>query len=317
MRGVFLDTDTLDHDDLDWSPIDDIEDIEWSFHGITTAGDIDDRLAGCEIVVCNKVVIGREEFDRADNLRLVIVAATGTNNIDLVAAAERGITVCNVQGYSTLAVVQHVYALILALTTRLTLYVEAVRAGAWQRHPHFCFFDFPIRELSGLALGIVGYGNLGRGVAAVAPAFGLQVKVCQRPGGPAAPDRIALTDLLPQVDILSLHCPLTEHTRSLIGTAELSAMKKDAILINTARGGIVDEHALAEALKQGTLGGAGIDVLTEEPPVNGNVLLDPEIPNLIVTPHTAWASRQCRQRAIDLVGANIRAYLAGNPQNVV
>ena len=317
MHGVFLDTDTVDRGDLDMSAIERLDNIEWSFHGVTQSAQVSDRIAGCEIVVCNKVVFDRAILNQADRLQLLVVAATGTNNVDLDAAREKNVTVCNARGYSTPAVVQHVYALILALTTRLPQYINAVRDGAWQKHPHFCFFDFPIRELRGGTLGIIGYGALGKGVADIAPAFGLQVEICQRPGGPANPGRIPLADLLPRVDILSLHCPLTDQTKGLIGSKELKSMKKDAILINTARGGIIDEAALAEALRNGNLGGAGIDVLSEEPPKHGNVLLAEDIPNLIVTPHTAWASRESRQRAVDIVADNIHNFLQGTPQNVV
>ena len=317
MRGVFLDTDTVDRGDLDLSPIKNFDNIAWSFYGISEPQDVVGRIANCEIVICNKVIIDRAILKQAGKIKLVVVAATGTNNIDLVAAKELGITVCNVQGYSTPAVVQHVYTLILALTTKLPQYMDAIQDGAWQRHPHFCFFKYPIRELKGCVLGIVGYGALGRGVADVAPAFGMQVRICQRPGGYTQPGRIPLNQLLPQVDVLSLHCPLTDQTKGLIGRKELALMKKNAILINTARGGIVDERALVRALRGRELGGAGIDVLTEEPPRNGNVLLDQSIPNLIVTPHIAWASRESRQRVIDIVADNISSFLSGSPQNTV
>ncbi|MDJ0955699.1 MAG: 2-hydroxyacid dehydrogenase [Arenicellales bacterium] len=317
MRGVFLDTDTVDRGDLDLSPIEDLDDIGWSFYGITESKDVLERVEGSEIVVCNKVVMDRETLKQARNIKLIVVAATGTNNIDLAAAKELGVTVCNVRGYSTPAVVQHVYTLILALTTKLPQYIDATENGAWQRHPHFCFFDYPIRELRGLVLGIVGYGALGKGVADIARAFGMRVKVCQRPGGVARPDRTPLHELLPQIDILSLHCPLTNETRGLISEKEIALMKKDAILINTARGGIVDEPALARALANGDLGGAGIDVLTEEPPKHGNVLLDSNIPNLIVTPHIAWATRESRQRVVDIVADIIIGFLRGDPRNIV
>ena len=317
MHGVFLDTDTVDRGDLDLSPIKDLDGIGWLFYGVTEPNEVVGRIESSEIVVCNKVIIGRDALKQARNVKLIVIAATGTNNIDLAAAKELGVTVCNVRGYSTPAVVQHVYALMLALTTKLPQYIEAVENGAWQRHPHFCFFDYPIRELRGRALGIVGYGALGKAVADVATAFGMEVKICQRPGGSPHPDRIPLHELLPQIDILSLHCPLTEATRGLIGEKELALMKKDAVLINTARGGIVDEQALARALANRDLGGAGIDVLTEEPPKSGNVLLDPNLPNLIVTPHIAWASRESRQRVVNLVADIILGFLHCDPKNIV
>lgn len=319
MKGVFLDFDTVSfNDDVDTSPMRDLPGIEWRFHGATGPEEISERIGGCELVVVNKVVLDAAALeDAAGVLKLIVIAATGTNNVDLEAAARCGITVCNVRGYGTPSVVQHVYALILALTTQLPRYLEAVAAGRWQQHYQFCILDYPVRELNGLNLGIVGYGALGRGVAEVAPAFGMNVLVAQRPGGAAREGRVPLDELLPQADILSLHCPLTDETRDLIGRPELQAMKNDAILINTARGGIVNERELVDALRAGDIGGAAFDVLTEEPPKDGNVLLDADLPNLIVTPHTAWASRQARQRVIDIVGRDIEAFVYGNPVNVV
>lgn len=319
MKGVFLDFDTCSlDDDVDTSAVTSLPGIDWRFQGATSPHEVAARVADCAVVVTNKVVLDADILaGAAGTLKLIVIAATGTNNVDLDAARRHGITVCNVRGYGTPSVVQHVYALILALTTQLPRYLEAVAEGRWQRHPHFCILDYPIRELNGLNLGIVGYGTLGRGVAEVAPAFGLNVVVAQRPGGEARADRVPLEELLQRVDILSLHCPLTDATRGLIGRRELQAMKPDAILINTARGGIVDEPALVAALRAGEIGGAAFDVLTEEPPRNGNVLLDAKLPNLLITPHTAWASRQARQRVIDIVADNVRAYLDGSPVNVV
>lgn len=318
MQGVFLDLDTCSYDgDIDISPMTELPDIDWQFHGATSPAEVAGRVEGCGVVVVNKVVLQADLLAQAaPTLKLVVIAATGTNNVDLEAARQHGITVCNVRGYGTPSVVQHVYTLILALTTRLPSYIQVVRDGRWQRHPQFCILDFPIRELNGLNLGIVGYGTLGKGVADVAPAFGMNVLIAGRPGG-ARTGRLPLEELLPQTDILSLHCPLTDETRDLIGWRELQAMKSDAIVINTARGGIVNEPELVDALRAGEIGGAGFDVLTREPPVDGNVLLDADLPNLIVTPHTAWASRQARQRVIDITADNIEAYFSGRPENVV
>lgn len=319
MKGVFLDFDTISiDDDIDISPLRELPGIEWTWYGATRPGELDTRVEGCELVVVNKVVLDADTLARAaGTLKLVVIAATGTNNVDLQAAARHGIVVSNCRGYGTPSVVQHVYALILALTTQLPRYVEAVAAGQWQRHSQFCMLDFPIRELQGLNLGIVGYGTLGRGVADVAPAFGMNVLVAERPGGAPREGRLPLEELLPQVDILSLHCPLTDDTRNLIGRRELQAMRRDALLINTARGGIVNERDLVDALEAGEIGGAAFDVLTREPPVDGNPLLDADLPNLIITPHVAWASREARQRVIDIVGENIRTWLDGEPANVV
>jgi glycerate dehydrogenase len=248
---------------------------------------------------------------------LICIAATGTNNVDLTAARELNITVCNVPAYATASVVQHVFALLLSLTTHVHDYRRAVAQHHWERSKNFCFLDFPIHELAGKIFGIIGYGELGKAVATIAEAFGMTVLIAARPGSKAESGRLPLQELLPQVDVLSLHVPLTEQTRNLIGTRELGLMKNTAILINTARGGIVDESALAEALRSHRLGGAGVDVLTKEPPTDGNPLLVADIPNLIITPHTAWASVEARQRLIQQVSANIQAFLAGKPINQI
>ncbi|MFB6260688.1 MAG: NAD(P)-dependent oxidoreductase, partial [Thiohalorhabdaceae bacterium] len=244
------------------------------------------------------------EIASADRLKLIAIAATGTNNVDLEAARAHGVAVANVVGYATPSVTQHVFGLLLALTTHLPEYREAVRAGRWSESPHFCLLDYSIEELAGRTLGIAGYGELGRKVADVAKAFGMDVRIAQLPGRPERPDRTPLAELLPDLDALSLHCPLTDETRGLIGPRELARLPDHALLINTARGGIVDEPALAEALSAGTIGGAGVDVLGQEPPPHHHPLLAADIPNLIVTPHTAWASRQARQRMADEFAAN-------------
>ena len=264
---------------------------------------------------------GAELMDAAPRLRLICIAATGTNNVDLDAARERGIAVTNVTGYGTRSVVQHVFAILLGWATRLWEQHQAVRAGDWSRGTHFCLlgedFDQPMRELAGLRLGIVGHGELGQAVARAAEAFGMEVLLAERPGASPRPGRLPLHALLPRVDVLSLHCPLTDATRNLIGAAELALMRPDALLINTARGGIVDEQALADALRAGTIGAAAVDTLTSEPPPPYHPLLAADIPNLIVTPHAAWASRESRQRLVDGVAENIRAFIAGGSRNRV
>ena len=311
-RAVLLDAETFSPADLDWSALEAAV-PELVRHGTTAPGEVVARLAGAAIAISNKVVLDAGVLAACPELKLICVAATGTNNVDLAAAREHGIAVCNARGYGTPSVVQHTWALILALATRLPDYHAAVSRGDWARASQFCLLDFPIAELAGRTLGIVGYGELGQAVAAVAPAFGMQVLVAQLPGRPAAEGRVPLAEVLARADVLSLHCPLTETTRGLIGAAELARMKPDALLINTARGGIVDEAALAEALRGGRLGGAGVDVLGAEPPRDGNPLLAPDLPNLIVTPHTAWASRGARQRLVEQVAENIRAFGAGTP----
>ena len=315
MHAVILDQETLG-DDLDFSPLHTL--CKWNIHPSTDPSEVSERIADADIIVSNKVVIDGTVISRAQSLKLIAVAATGTNNIDLLAAAEAGIPVCNVRGYGGASVAQHVFTMMFALSNRLLEYSAATRAGRWNTAPHFCMLDYPIMELEGKTLGIVGYGNLGQAVAKRAACFGLQVLLAERPGNQSLrPGRIWLDDLLPQVDVLSLHCPLTPETANLIGLRELSMMKPSAFLINAARGGIVNESALVDALRNDVIGGAAVDVLTTEPPREGNPLINSHMPNLIVTPHIAWASREARQRVVNGIAANIKAFLDGNPVNLV
>jgi len=318
MLGVFLDRDSLDLEDLDFGRLEAVL-PQWRMYPQSEGARVAERLAGASVVVSNKVMLDAAALNQARDLKLICVAATGTNNVDLVAAGALGIRVCNVRAYGTASVVQHVFSLITALSNNLLAYTSAVREGRWQQSEQFCLMDYPIRELAGRVMGIVGYGELGRAVARLAEAFGMQVLIAARPGDEpdTRPGRLPLQELLGRVDVLSLHCPLTEQNRGLIGAAELARMKPDALLINTARGGLVDEQALADALHQGRLGGAGFDVLSVEPPRQGNPLLAAELPNLILTPHMAWASRESRQRLLDQVADNIEAFRQGRPQNVV
>jgi glycerate dehydrogenase len=320
-----LDLGSTDIGDLDLSALDRVRG-HWTRHAATAPAQTAARIADAEVVVTNKVVIGAAEMNAAARLRLICIAATGTNNVDLDAARERGIAVTHVAGYATPSVVQHVLAIMLGWATRLWEQQQAVQAGEWSRSPHFCLlgegFLQPMRELAGRRLGIVGYGELGRGVARAAEAFGMEVLVAQRPGTVgeepnAGVPRLPLTELLSRVDVLSLHCPLTDATRNLIGAEELALLGPDALLINTARGGIVDESALAAALRAGILGAAAVDTLSVEPPPLDHPLLAADIPNLIVTPHAAWATREARQRLLNEVAANIAAFVAGERRNRV
>lgn len=317
MRGAILDLASFDAGDLDRSRLD--QSLEhWSHYQSTREAQVASRISGAQVVVTNKVPLSTETLNGAEHLKLIVIAATGTNIVDLSAASALGITVCNVRDYAAASLSQHTFALILALRTHLFEYRAAVRDGRWNMSPHFCLLDFPIEELEHSVLGIVGFGNLGQRVADLGAAFGMRVMIAQRPGKPGLDDgRHPLDQVLKEADVLSLHCPLTPDTEGLIGANELRSMKNNAILINTARGGIVDETALAQALLAGDIGGAGIDVLTTEPPRDGNVLLDPGIPNLIVTPHNAWAGHRTRQRLADEVADNIAAYRNGAPRNVV
>ena len=311
MPAVFLDYATVSFDgDLDPRSLHAaLPGLEIREH--TAPHEIAARVAGREVVLVNKLRITREIIEASPSLRLIALAATGTNNVDLVAASERGIAVCNLRDYCTASVVQHVFGVLLLLTQKLREYDALVRSGAWQRGEQFCLLDYPIRELVGRRLGIVGFGTLGRGVARAATAFGMEVLVANRPGGSPMPGRLDLDELLAAVDVLSLHCPLTPATHGMIGASRLSRMKRDAVLINTARGALVDAEALANALRGGLLGGAAIDVLSQEPPVDGSPLLAGDIPNLIVTPHIAWAAREARQRCIDEMAANVADFRRG------
>jgi glycerate dehydrogenase len=316
MRGVFLDLRTVDRDDLDLTALRSVV-TQWTCHDWTAPSQIIDRIQDADILVTNKVRLDRTALESAHTLKLVCVAATGTNNIDLGVCHDLKITACNVTGYATPSVVEHVYAQILNLMRRLNEYRMAIEEGRWQNADDFCLMDFPIRELQGLTLGIVGHGELGQAVAVMGKAFGMNVLIAERTGSHPRPGRIPLQDLLAASHVVSLHCPLTENTRHLIGERELGLMRRDAILVNTARGGIVDEAALLEALRSGRIAGAAVDVLSEEPPHRGNPLLEISLPNLLVTPHIAWASINARQRLIEEIAANIRAWLNGTPRNLV
>ena len=309
MKAVFLDYETVSNEDLDVSglraAVDDL--VLCTSDNARTA----ERIRGKEIVLLNRVELSRELLTCAPSLKLIAVAGTGTNNIDLGAARELGIGVCNVRGYCTSSVVQHVWGLILSLTQHVSDYARVVRNGLWTQNEELNILSYPIRELKGRVFGVVGWGELGRSAAVVAEAFGMNVIVANRRGGSPRPDRMELEGLLSASDIVSLHCPLDDTTRGLLGARELALMRPDALLINTARGALVDGYALAAALKAGRLGGAGIDVLPHEPPRNDDPLLAPGIPNLIVTPHVAWAAREARQRCVEEMAANIRDFAGG------
>ena len=316
MRGVFLDLGTVSNGDLDTGALTSAL-PGLAIHEQTPQEQVAGHIAGCEVVLLNKCRITRGMMAANPQLKLVALTATGVDNVDVAAAREHGIGVANLRDYCTPSVVQHVFATLLSLTHHLPRYDHFARSGEWSRAGQFSAFPFPIRELRGRVMGIVGYGALGRGVARMAEAFGMQVRVANRPGGEREPGRLDLGDLLPVADVLSLHCPLTPATRGMIGRDELALMKRDAVIINTARGALVDAAALADTLRTGRLGGAAIDVLEREPPVDGNPLLDPAIPDLVVTPHVAWAARESRQRCLDELAANVQAFLHGERRNRV
>ena len=316
LRGVILDRDSFDRGDIDLSPL--LQSLpDWSHHASSKNHQVAKRISDCEVVITNKVVIGEQEINQAPQLKLILLAATGTDNVDLDACREKGITVCNVREYSTPSVVQHTFTLILNLMTRMPRYLEDVNEKAWQQSPVFCLLNHPIRELQDKQLGIVGLGNLGSKVATVAEAFGMKVSVSQRPGGAPQAGRVAFDQLLAESDIITLHCPLTPDTRDLFSTKEFEMMKSDALIINTARGAIINSEALVAALRNGMIGGAGIDVLDQEPPGEAHPLVQEDIPNLVLTPHNAWASIETRQRLVSHLAANLNAWKQGNPINTV
>lgn len=316
MKGVFLDFSTVSHDDVDPAPLANALD-DFDCHASTAVDDIIERIGDAQVVMTNKCRITRDIIEAAPELKLVTLAATGFDNVDVAAAREHGVGVTNIRAYSTPSVAQHAFALLLTLSQRLDDYRELLRSGAWKRAPNFTMLDFPIHELAGQTLGIIGYGELGKAVANIGAAFGMDVIVAERAGRDPRKGRVNFEKVITESDVISLHCPLTEETRHLISANVLKQMKPTALLINTARGAVVDEAALADALRNGVIAGAGIDVLSEEPPVNGNPLLDTDIPNLVITPHVAWAGVEARQRAVQQMAECIDAFRKGERKNRV
>lgn len=312
MKAVFLDVESLDQHDLDLSPLTTAFDA-LSLYSATSSDQVLQRVQDVDVIITNKVQISAQVMQQCPQLKLILISATGTNNVDLAQAKAQGIVVSNCQGYGTSAVAQHTLALMLVLATSLLKYDHAVKQGVWNKAKQFCLLDFPIVELAGKTLGIVGYGELGQAVAKLAQAFDMWVLIAGLPDRPQREGRLPLAELLPQVDFLTLHCPLTDSTRNLISTDEFALMKASAFLINCARGGIVDEAALAQALREGRIAGAATDVLTVEPPKDGNVLLAEDIPNLIITPHSAWGSVDARQRIVQQMVENVTAFQQGQP----
>ncbi|HEU4833625.1 MAG TPA: D-2-hydroxyacid dehydrogenase [Pyrinomonadaceae bacterium] len=291
---------------------------EWLEFGETAPDQVVERLAPATIAICNKQPLRADVLSQLRKLRLIAVAATGVDNIDLAYCRSHEIAVCNTRGYAVNSLPEHALMLMLTLRRNLIAYRNDVQAGRWHEAKQFCLLDHPIGDLRGATLGIVGFGRLGQSMAALGRAVGMEVLIAEHKNAPVVRDgRVAFAEVLQRSDVLSLHCPLTEETRNLIGAGELAQMKPEAILINTARGGLIDDQALIEALKSGWLAGAGIDVLRNEPPRDGNPLLEVDLPNLIVTPHNAWASRQAMQTLADQLIDNLEAFVRGSPQNLV
>ncbi|MBE0619694.1 MAG: D-2-hydroxyacid dehydrogenase [Burkholderiales bacterium] len=290
----------------------------WAEAGKVAPEELVDSLSGADIVSVNKIALRAEVLSKLPRLRMIAVAATGTDNVDIGYCRDRGIVVSNIRNYAVHSVPEHTFTLILALRRNLFAYCRDVEAGLWGQSEQFCLSGHPIGDLHGSTLGIIGEGALGQGTAQVARGFGMRVLFADHEP-PKAPgvEFVPLQQLLSESDVVTLHLPLTKKNRHLIGARELEMMKKSALLINTARGGLVDENALVDALKSGSIAGAGFDVLSVEPPRNGNVLLDLKLPNFILTPHIAWASRGAVQALADQLIDNIEAFVAGSPRNVV
>ncbi|MCS4306699.1 glycerate dehydrogenase [Rheinheimera pacifica] len=312
---VFLDADTMG--DADLSPLHSST-VTLQCYPHTSPQQVVSRLQQASIVIVNKVELTATMLQALSGLKLICVAATGVNNVDVAAARQLGITVCNVRGYADTAVPQHVFALLLQLTNKVQQYHHAVLQGNWSRSKHFCLLDYPVTELANKNFVVVGYGALGQASAALARAFGMQLIIAEQPGAASCrPGRVPFTDALAQADVISLHCPLTTATTKLFNAEVFAAVKPNALLINTARGGLIDEEALLDALQNGTLGGAALDVLTQEPPAPDNILIRANLPNLLISPHMAWASAEARQRMVIQLADNIQAFLQGNPRHQV
>ena len=308
----------LDRDTLVNRPFDFDFPHTLSSYGTTEAHETLKRIRGADIVITNKVVISAQAFAENPQLKLVAVTATGVNNVDVEAAKQNGTAVCNIRAYGNESVAEHAFMMMITLMRNLPAYQRDVAAGLWENSPFFCHLGAPMRDLNGKTLAIFGRGNIGKTLATYAQAFKMNVVFAEHKNAQSVRDGyVSFDEAIRSADVVSLNCPLTPQTANMIGEAELQRMKPGAILINCGRGGLVDEAALVAALKYGQIGGAGFDVLTQEPPRDGNPLLKARLPNLIVTPHIAWASQEAANRLFDILLDNINRFVAGNPQNLV
>ena len=316
MRIVFLDRATFSPEvTFDSAPLDV---SEWREYPVTSPKEVVERAQHATVLIVNKVRLSRDVLSALPNLRMIAISATGVDNVDLAAARDANIAVANVRGYATHAVPEYVFTMLLALRRNLISYHDAVQAGEWAQSPVYCLHGRPIVDVAGSTLGIIGRGSLGRSVEAMASTFGMSVLIAERKGSSKIrAGRTAFEDVLKVSDAITLHVPLTDDTHKLISADELSLMKPTAILINASRGSVVDEKALLAALKDGRLAGAALDVLGTEPPAANHPLVKANLPNLIVTPHVAWASLQAQQRLADEVILNIAAFQRGEPRNRV
>jgi glycerate dehydrogenase len=293
-------------------------DHEWIEYPESTAEQVPERIRDATVIISNKLSLGEVQLSQAPNVKLIAIAATGSDCVDLEYCRRQGITVCNVRGYAANSVPEHVLMLILALRRNLLAYRHDVREGNWQHSKQFCLLTHPLHDINGSTIGIVGYGAIGKAMARLAKAVGMKVLISEhKKVRDVRAGRTGFAKMLQQSDIVTLHCPLTDDTRDMFGRSEFEMMKRNALLINAARGALVQEDALLDALKNGLIAGAAVDCLREEPPRNGNPLLDLDLPNLIVTPHVAWASDEAVQALADQVIDNIETFIAGRPQNVL
>ncbi len=316
MRAIFLDFGSVTRGDMDCTALERAI-SPWQFYHDSTEAEVAERIRDAEVIVSNKVTISRAAIAAAQRLKLICIAATGYNNVDLAAAAEHGVPVCNVRGYATPSVVQHVFMLMLNQARHFSDYQVLVKHGGWQKSQFFCPLDYPIIELSGKTLGIIGHGELGQAVAQVAQAFGMQVLIAEHKNKPPRSGRMAFDDVLRQADFVTLHCPLSSETQHMLSRREFELMKPSVYLINTARGGLINEADLLQSLSSGQIAGAAIDVIQGEPPGPDNRILCELPPNLIVTPHIAWASRESRQRLLDQLAGNIDNFFQHQPFNQI
>lgn len=293
-------------------------DHEWIDYDDTPAGEVSERVRDATIVISNKLILGEAQLGGAQRLKLIAIAATGSDCIDLAYCRGRGIAVCNVRGYAVNSVPEHVLMLVLALRRNLLAYRQDVQRGLWNQSNQFCLLTHELHDIRNSTLGIVGYGSIGQSMAALAAAVGMRVLVSEHKQATVIRNgRTPFVETLRQSDVVSLHCPLNDETRDLIDQAEIDEMKRNVLLINTARGALINDTALIAALCQGRIAGAAIDVLREEPPTHGSPMLDLNLPNFIVTPHVAWASNEAVQALADQVIDNLEAFVAGRPQNLL
>ncbi|HYT49218.1 MAG TPA: D-2-hydroxyacid dehydrogenase [Pyrinomonadaceae bacterium] len=293
-------------------------DHEWIEYPETFADQVIERVSPATIIISNKLSLGEPQLSRAPDLKLIAIAATGSDCVDLDYCRRRGIAVCNVRGYAANSVPEHVLMMILAVRRNLIAYREDVRRGLWNQSKQFCLLTHELHDIRNTTLGIVGYGAIGKSMARLAESIGMRLLIAERKNASTIREgRTAFKEVLRASDVISLHCPLTDETRNLFGRSEFELMKRTSLMINTARGALVDDAALIDALKNGLIAGAGIDALREEPPVHGSPLLDLDLPNFIITPHVAWASNEAVQALADQVIDNIEAFVAGRPQNLL